>query len=143
MAYEERAYRPAAAGESHNMLAVGIVLFAAVFMAISGAFQVLQGLAAIIDDDFFVIRANYAYDLDVSAWGWLHLIIGAVVMITGVALLSGALWARIAAMFVVVVAAIVNFVFIPYEPVWTIVQLVIYGIVLWALLANASDWEEA
>ena len=65
--------------------AEGGITFAAVMLMVIGIFQLIAGLAAIFDDDFFVVTANYVFDLDVSAWGWIHLILGALLVLTGLA----------------------------------------------------------
>ena len=59
--------------------AIGGVTFASTIMILVGIFQAFAGLAAIIDDEFYVITQNYAFDLDTTAWGWIHLILGIVV----------------------------------------------------------------
>src|SRR3954468_12475868 len=56
--------------------AVGGIGFAASILTLVGGFQVVTGLAAIIDDQFYVVTRNYAFDLDVSTWGWIHLVLG-------------------------------------------------------------------
>ena len=56
--------------------AVGGVGFAACMLVLIGAFQIVDGLAAIIDDQFFVVGSHYAFDLDMTVWGWIHLILG-------------------------------------------------------------------
>jgi hypothetical protein len=128
-------YRAAQGASPRSVVtATAITLFAAVFMVVGGAFHVIQGLAALINEDFFVAVNGYAYDVDITAWGWLHVIVGGIVALTGLALLSGALWARLFAIFIVVVSGIVNFIFIPYQPLWSIVLLAADGVVLWALL---------
>lgn len=128
-------YRSAeATGARTSTWATGLVLFAAVFMVVGGSFHAIQGLAALINDDFFESVQGYAYDINVTTWGWMHLIVGIVVALTGLTLLSGAIWARIMALFIMVVSAIVNFIFIPYQPLWSIILLVIDGAIIWALL---------
>jgi hypothetical protein len=124
------------------MMAAGLTLFAAVFMVIGGSFHAIQGLAAILDEDFFAVAESYAYDLDVVAWGWLHLITGLIVALTGLFLLSGSLLARMVALFIVVVSAIINFIYIPYQPLWSIVLLVVDGAIVWALLTFPEPEEE-
>ena len=118
-----------------NTWSTGVILFTAVFMFVGGSFQAIQGLAAILDDEFFIALDNYAYDIDVTTWGWVHLICGSVVAVTGLTLLTGSITARLVAMFIVVVSAMINFVYIPYQPVWSIVLLAIDGVILWALIA--------
>jgi hypothetical protein len=114
--------------------AAGLILFAAVFMVVGGSFHAIQGLAALINDDFFTNVQGYAYDVDITTWGWLHLTVGIVVALTGLTLLSGAVWARLIALFIIVVSAIINFIYIPYQPLWSIILLVIDGAIIWALL---------
>ena len=63
--------------------AVGGVTFAACVLTLIGFFQVIAGLVAVIDDDFYVVAQNYTFNLDTSAWGWIHLLIGVLLVITG------------------------------------------------------------
>ena len=62
---------------------VGGLTFASTMMVLIGIFQAFAGLMAIIDDEFFVVTQNYAFDLDVTAWGWIHLILGIVIAWAG------------------------------------------------------------
>ena len=74
---------------------VGFVVFAGVMMMLMGVFHALTGLAAIIEDEFFVVGPEYAYEFDATAWGWIHLLGGVVVVLAGFGVLSGATWARV------------------------------------------------
>jgi hypothetical protein len=113
--------------------ATGLALFAAVMMLMIGLFQSLQGLAAIVEDTFFVKTKNYVYQFDVTTWGWIHLAIGIVVAVAGWALLSGRLWARATAMVLAVLSALANFLFIPYYPLWSLLMIALSIAVIWAL----------
>jgi hypothetical protein len=104
-------------------------------MMISGALNILGGLAAIIHGSFIVVVRNYAYSLSALGWGWFHLIMGAVVLAAGLGLLADKLWSRIVGVIVVAISMIVNFIYIPYTPFWSIVVLAIDLAVLWALLS--------
>jgi hypothetical protein len=120
--------------------AMGFTIAAAVLMMMSGVWNFLEGLAAIIRGSYFVVLPNYAYDLSVRGWGWFHLILGAVVAIAGVALLTDLLWARIAGVALAGVSAIVNFLYIPYQPVWSIALIAIDAVIIWALLAPRREY---
>jgi len=112
---------------------VGFVIFAAVMMMIIGAFQVITGIAAIFEDDFFVVGPNYVYDVDVTAWGWIHLILGVIVFLAGLGVMAGAAWARVVGIALASLSAIANFFFIPYYPIWSIVMIALDVLVIWAL----------
>jgi hypothetical protein len=115
--------------------ALGLTIMAAVFMMITGLFGFFEGLAAIIKGSFFVVLPNYAYSLSATGWGWLHMILGALVFLTGAALFTDQLWARMTGVVLVAFSALANFVFLPYYPVWAIVIIALDIFVIWALLA--------
>jgi hypothetical protein len=113
--------------------AAGGLAFAACILTLIGAFQVVAGLAAIFKDEFFVVSENYAFDLDVSAWGWVHLLLGIVLLITGWGLFTRATWAGVTAIFLAMLSAVVNFFFIPYYPFWSLLVIALDVWVIWSL----------
>jgi hypothetical protein len=113
--------------------AVGGIVFAATVLTISGAFQVISGLVAIIDDDFYVVARNYTFDIDTSAWGWMHLLLGILLMITGFGLFSRSTWAGVTAIMLASLSAVLQFFFIPYYPFWSILVIALNIWVIWAL----------
>jgi len=115
--------------------ASGFVLFAALMMIMAGVFQVLNGLAGIIRNTMYVSTPNYVYSLDLTAWGWVHLVIGVLLGVTGAALLRGATWARVTGIVLVSLSLIDNFLFMPYYPLWSMLIVAIDIIVIWALAA--------
>ena len=58
------------------------VTFAGCILGLIGSFHLIAGLTAILNDDFFVRTDNYTFNLDTTAWGWIHLIIGVLLIIT-------------------------------------------------------------
>jgi hypothetical protein len=113
--------------------AVAGAYFAATIMLLVGIFQSIAGLAAIFDDDFFVVGQNYAFDLDTTAWGWVHLILGILLILAAVGLYAGQAWAVVVGIFFAVLSAVSNFFFIPYYPFWAIVEIALAVWVIWAL----------
>jgi len=111
----------------------GGMIFAAVLMLLLGVMQFFQGLAAVIKDSFYVVAPNYAYELDTSAWGWIHMIIGILVAVTGFFLFSGADWARGVGIALAVLSAISQFFFLPYYSIWALVIIALDVFVIWAL----------
>lgn len=113
--------------------AVGGLLFAATIMLMIGTFQVIVGLAAVINDDFFVVTRNYTFDLDTTAWGWIHLIIGVLVAGAGLSLFGRGTYGAVAAVVLCTLSAIANFFFIPYYPFWSILLIALNVWVIWAV----------
>jgi hypothetical protein len=130
-------YRSSAVEEPSGW-AVGFVLFAAIMMMMAGIFQALNGLIAIFQDEFYVRTPNYIFQFDATTWGWVHLLLGIVVVLAGWGLLSGQTWARVVGITLAVLSAIANFLFIPYYPVWSLLIIAIDVVVIWALAAHGG-----
>jgi hypothetical protein len=113
--------------------AIGGLGFAACVLTLIGAFQIIDGLAAIIDDQFYAVGRHYAFDLDVTAWGWIHLILGILLLLTGLSLFGRRTWAGVAALCLTLLSAVVNFFFIPYYPLWSILVIALDVWVIWSL----------
>src|SRR3954463_14698028 len=113
--------------------ALGGIVFAASILTLAGVFQVLEGLVALFNDEFFVVTRNYTFDLDVTAWGWIHLIIGIVVLATGFGLFARSTWAGVTGIIICALSAISNFFFIPYYPIWALLLIGLNIWVIWAL----------
>ena len=113
--------------------AAGGIGFAATLAVLVGTFQVLQGLVAIFNDDFYIVTRNYTFDLDVSAWGWIHLLIGLVMLGVGFGLYARALWAVIGGLAIAMLSALSNFFFIPYYPIWALLLIVLDVWIIWSL----------
>jgi hypothetical protein len=138
MSYQEQA-RPGSAGrragsvEEISPAAAGFAIFAGMLMVMSGTFQAFQGLAAILRDDIFIVTEDYAYDLDVTTWGWIHLIWGIIVALAGFYVFTGAAWARLIGITIALVTAVVNFMYIPYYPVWSVLIIALCVAIIWGL----------
>ncbi|WP_196780878.1 DUF7144 family membrane protein [Nocardioides sambongensis] len=111
----------------------GLSIFAAVVLMTVGLFQVIEGIAAIAEDEFLVAGANYVFEFDLTTWGWIHLLVGIVLVVTGGALLAGQTWAVIVGMSLAVASAVVNFAWLPFQPFWAIAIIALDVAVIWAL----------
>lgn len=136
-------HRTAATGHRVSAWAPGLVTFAGAVMIIIGVFHAITGIAAIFEDEFFVVTQNYLFDLDVTAWGWMQLLLGVIVFFAGWGIFSGATWARVTGMVLVTLSAIANFFFIPYYPVWAVLIIALDIAVIWALTVWDRDTASA
>jgi hypothetical protein len=138
-ASESSGYRSARAGEATSGWAVGFILFAAIMMIMVGIFQAFDGLVAIFNDTFFVATRRYLFQFDVTAWGWIHLILGVVVALAGWGLLSGRTWARVVGITVAVLSAVANFLWLPYYPFWALTIIALDVFVIWAIAVHGRE----
>jgi hypothetical protein len=113
--------------------AVGAIAFAGTIMLMMGIFQAIAGLSAIFNDEVFQEVGDYTFKIDLTAWGWLHLILGAIVAVAGVGVITGKLWANVVGIVLAILSAIANFFFIPYQPFWSILLIALAVWIIWAL----------
>jgi hypothetical protein len=116
----------------------GWILFAAVMMIFGGVMSILEGIAAIAHDDVLVVTHGYAYQFNVTSWGWIHLVLGCLVVLAGLSLIRGALWARLVGIFLAGLSVVANFIWLPHYPLWAIVLIAIDVFVIWALATADS-----
>lgn len=112
---------------------------AAVLLFVAAVLSVLAGVSAVAADELFVEGPEYIWQFSVTAWGWIHIILGALLAITAIALMTGAMWARITAVFMAGLSIIGHFMWIPYYPWWSIVVIALDIVVIWAV----STWHPA
>lgn len=111
----------------------GWVVFAAVMLIFNGAMSILEGVTAILKDDIVVVTRNYAYSFSTTSWGWIHLALGIVLVVAGVALFNGALWSRIVAVVAAGASMILQFMWLPHYPLWALVVIALDVFVIWAV----------
>ncbi|MGW2176755.1 DUF7144 family membrane protein [Streptomyces sp. NPDC001732] len=121
-----------------NPWAAGGTMFAGVLLLVDGAFGVIKGIAGIASDSVYTRVGNYTFEFNVIAWGWIHLVLGIVLGIVGWGVLRGALWARATGVVIAAIGLIVNFAWLPYQPVWAIISIAVDTFVIWALCTDRS-----
>ncbi|WP_432479883.1 DUF7144 family membrane protein [Nocardioides sp. GXQ0305] len=114
-------------------------IFAGTILSVVGLFQFFEGLSAVLKDDVYVTTPNYVYQFDLTAWGWLHLIVGAVALAVGVAILMGQAWAMVVGIILATLSLLMQFLFIPWQPIWALVIIAVDIAVIWALAARLGE----
>jgi len=122
-----------------NKWAVGWIAFAAIMMIVMGMWWIISGIVAIANGDFYVVSADYILKLNVTAWGWIHLIIGIVVLIAGFGLFQAQPWARVTAVIIAIITALTGFAWMPVYPIWGVVYIAVSLFVIWALTVHGED----
>jgi hypothetical protein len=117
----------------------GWIVFAAVMLLLVGTLNAIHGLVAIFNDEWVVWRNGADLYFDLTTWGWIHLIVGILLILTGLGLFSGNVLARTIAVLVAGLSLIVNFLYMPAYPVWALTIIAIDVFVIYALTAHGRD----
>jgi hypothetical protein len=119
---------------------VGWVAFASSMMVLLGIFQVIEGFVAILDDGYYrVAPSGLVVNIDYTAWGWTHLLLGLLIAASGVGLLSGNVAARTVAVVLAGLSALLNLVFMPAHPVWSIIVITLDVLVIYAVTVHGRE----
>jgi hypothetical protein len=118
----------------------GWILFAAVMMFLMGAYNVLQGLAAIFSEDYYVATEEELLVFDFTTWGVITLVWGVVLLLAAFALFTGKAWGRWLALAIVATNAVAQSAFLSAFPLWSILVIGLSVVVIFALTAR---WDEA
>ena len=117
----------------------GWAVFAGTVLTIVGAFNIIYGLAAIFRDERITTAGSHVIVWDISAWGWALLIFGILQLCAGLALFTGATWARWFAVVLAGLNAIANVGFLTVQPIWTTLIIALDIIVIYQLTARWQD----
>jgi len=119
---------------------VGYVVFAGVMLIMLGGFQVIEGLVAILRDDYYLVtRSGLLLTMDFTAWGWTHLILGEIAVITGIGVLLGQTWARVTGIIIAVLSALANIAFLPAYPIWATIIIALDVLAIYALAVHGRE----
>ncbi|HEY2948738.1 MAG TPA: hypothetical protein VGJ53_10140 [Micromonosporaceae bacterium] len=113
--------------------AVGGMVLAATLLIMVGIWQIFEGIGAIAKDDVFVRGVSYTYKFNLTTWGWIHLILGALMVIAGFGLFTASMWARVLGIAFAVLSAIAQFAFVPYYPLWSLTIVAVDVFIIWSL----------
>jgi hypothetical protein len=113
------------------------VVLAGAFLMLGGVLNVIYGIAAISNSNFFVHNAKYVFS-DLKTWGWIVLIIGVLELFAAASLLGGKAFGRWVGIVVGSLNAISALLSIPAYPLWS---LAIFALSLWIIYGLAVYWE--
>ena len=125
-----------------SAVANGFIVFAGVALVMIGAFHALQGLVALFNDDFYVVGQKWIFEFDLTVWGWIHLVAGIGIVVAGFFIFSGAAWARWVGIGVAAISALLNFMWLPYYPIWSLVIIALDVLVIWALAVHGREFAD-
>jgi hypothetical protein len=117
----------------------GWAVFVGILLFIIGIFNIIWGLTALLDDDALTVGAVGVIVWDFTAWGWIHLILGIVLVCTSLGLFAGRGWARWTAIFFVMLNAFAQIAWMPVHPWWSVLIITLDLIIIYQLTMNYYD----
>lgn len=121
---------------------VGWIWFAGIIMILAGLFNAISGLYAIFHRGLYVDVSGRLLVFDATGWGWVHLLLGIVLVATGIAVSVGQEWARVVAIVLVMINAITQLMWLPVNPWWSLAVIAIDVVVLYALIVHGREAKE-
>lgn len=123
-----------------SMLARGGSILAASLLFLLGVYHFFSGIAGFARDNFYTVGTNYPYDLSSTGWGWIHVLGGVLLAITGLSLFSrNATWARPVAIVLLVYSLVANFFFLAFFPLWALPMIALAIFAIWAIARDGSE----
>jgi hypothetical protein len=114
----------------------GWMVFAMTLFIVLGAMDIIYGIAMLANSDFVVFTSSGAWLVDITAWGWITLIVGVLQVVVGWGLMTGSEFARVVGIVMALIAALNAFFVIPIYAVWGILTFAVSLMVIYALSAG-------
>jgi hypothetical protein len=109
-----------------------------------GFFQAIQGLVALFDDGFYLVReSGLVVDVNYNVWGTVHLLLGVLVLLSGVGVLAGNVVARTIGVILAGLSALANMAFIGAYPVWSLLIITVDLLVIYALTVHGRELRDS
>jgi hypothetical protein len=116
----------------------GWVTFAGIMLLIAGVLNVIYGIAAIGDSNFFVNNAHYVIS-DLNTWGWVALVIGVLQFLAALSLWQGGLYGRIVGIVAAGLGAIAALLSIPAYPFWSLAVFALCVVIIHQIAAHGTE----
>ncbi|WP_206794747.1 hypothetical protein [Amycolatopsis sp. MtRt-6] len=118
---------------------VGWIWFAGTITVLAGLFNVVEGVVALFDRDYYVIGPSGLLVFTLAGWGWVHLIVGVLVVLTGIALFTGSTWARVVTVALAGFNALAQLAFLSAYPFWGMLVIALDVLVIWAVIVHGDE----
>jgi hypothetical protein len=110
--------------------------FAGILAIMLGAFNIIEGFFALVNDKYVGLANGQFYVFDRTGWGWIHMILGVILLIVGFGILSAKTWARVFGIIFAVTAALIQMIYLPIYPFWALINIALLVYVIYALTTS-------
>ena len=101
-------------------------------LALGGIFALIDGLMAVYKSTFFVGNAVFVFS-DLKTWGWITFALGALAIVSGLAVFSGREWARWVGIGIAGLGAIGQLITAQAYPLWSLMIMTVYVMAVYGL----------
>jgi hypothetical protein len=113
--------------------ASGLIVFSGSMLVVTGVLQLFIGVSALVHDAIYDGAPRYLFAFDLTTWGWIQMLAGIAAIGAGYGALRGLTWARILGIVVAGISIIIEFAYIPYFPIWSVVVVALDVAIIWGL----------
>ena len=128
--------------DDYESSGVGWKLFAGIMIIIVGTFNVIDGLVAITNANYFKTVGGGSAQLpltnNVKTWGWVVLILGAILILSGFLIFVGNMFGRVIGVIAASVNAIVQLAYLPHYPLWSFTMILVDILVIWGIVVHGG-----
>jgi hypothetical protein len=119
----------------------GWVRFAGLLMIMLGGFNILQGIVGLADENYFAVTPDGLLVVEnYDTWGGFWLVVGALQIVVGLAVLGGKNWARFTAIGMLLFTAMGQMIFLAAFPIWTAVTIALVIAAMYALTVHGESF---
>jgi hypothetical protein len=116
------------------------IAFAGVLLVLIGLLSVMEGVTALVNDDFYVVRVDaLLVAAGYTVWGWVHLVLGVAGILTGAGMMRGNRVAQAVAVGYAALSAVVHLAFLPAYPIWSVLVIAFDVLVIWAVIVHGQE----
>lgn len=108
----------------------GWLAFASIMLIVGGIGNFIWGVTAVAKDELLINRLLFA---NLTFWGIVFMILGALLVIAGIAVLNKATWARVYAIIFCSLSILFYFMVIWAYPAWSILVIAIDVLIIYGL----------
>lgn len=111
-------------------------MFAAILLLVAGTINIIYGIAALSDANFFVGNTHYVFST-LHTWGWIAIIVGVFELTAGFSLIGGGTYGRVIGIAAATIGAIESLLSVGGQyPFWSLgvfalCVIVIHGLVVY------------
>lgn len=120
----------------------GWVMFASLLMILSGFVHILYGIGSLFTQNWFLYANQSIYLVDGRTGGWVLILVGILLLVSGALLLSGNAFGRAMGMLLATIGIIANLAYIGIAPIWSILAVIVNALILYAVGAHGSEMKK-